>query len=53
MMKLADGRGNIISRAENLKIMGAKATKSIDQRIVERSTDENENQEQAELKLLP
>ncbi len=53
MKKLADGRGNIISRAENLKIMGAKATKSIDQRIVERSTDENDNQEPAELKLLP
>lgn len=51
MKKLADGRGNIISRAENLKLMGAKATKSIDQRIVERSIDDNEDQ--SELRLLP
>ncbi len=51
MKKLADGRGNIISRAENLKLMGAKATKSIDQRIVERSVDDNEDQ--SELRLLP
>ncbi len=52
MKKLADGRGNIISRAENLKLMGAKATKSIDQRIVDRSIDDIENDD-AELKLLP
>lgn len=53
MKKLADGRGNIITRAENLKIMGAKATKAIDQRIVERASDENGSEDQAELKLLP
>lgn len=52
MKKLADGRGNIISRAENLKLMGAKATKSIDQRIVDRSIDDIENDD-TELKLLP
>lgn len=51
MKKLSEGRGNIINRAENLKLMGAKASKTIDPRIVERSMDENE--EQAELKLLP
>ena len=51
MKKLSEGRGNIINRAENLKLMGAKASKTIDPRIVERSIDENE--EQAELKLLP
>ena len=50
MKKLSEGRGNIINRAENLKLMGAKASKTIDPRIVERSIDENE--EQAELKLL-
>ncbi len=51
MKKLADGRGNIISRAENLKLMGAKATKSIDPRIVDRSLDDND--EESELRLLP
>lgn len=48
MKKLSEGRGNIISRAENLKEMGAKASKSIDQRIVDRSDDED----QSELKLI-
>jgi DNA recombination protein RmuC len=47
MKKLSEGRGNIISRAENLKQMGAKATKSIDQRIVDRSDDD-----EPELKLI-
>lgn len=51
MKKLSEGRGNIIGRAENLKLMGAKASKSIDPRIVDRSIDENEDQ--GELKLLP
>lgn len=49
MKKLSDGRGNIISRAENLKLMGAKATKSIDQRIVNRAADENDDEQ---LKLI-
>lgn len=48
MKKLSEGRGNIISRAENLKEMGAKASKSIDQRIVDRLDDED----QSELKLI-
>lgn len=51
MKKLSEGRGNIINRAENLKVMGAKASKSIDPRIVDRSLDENDDQ--SELKLLP
>jgi len=51
MKKLSEGRGNIINRAENLKVMGAKASKSIDPRIVDRSLDENDDQ--GELKLLP
>ncbi|MBN8586006.1 MAG: DNA recombination protein RmuC [Ignavibacteria bacterium] len=53
MKKLSEGRGNIISRAENLKLMGAKATKNIDPRIVDRSAEDNENDDQSELKLLP
>lgn len=50
MKKLADGRGNIISRAENLKALGVKNNRSIDQRIIERS--EEGNYEDDELKLL-
>lgn len=49
MKKLSEGRGNIIGRAENLKLMGAKATKSIDSRIVNRATDEDNNDEQLKL----
>jgi len=53
MKKLAEGRGNIISRAENLKLMGAKATKSIDSRIVERSPDDDDDSgSDNELKLI-
>jgi DNA recombination protein RmuC len=48
MKKLSEGRGNIITRAENLKQMGAKATKSIDSRIVNRASDEDDEQ----LKLI-
>jgi DNA recombination protein RmuC len=43
MKKLSQGKGNIISKAENLKIMGAKTSKSIDQRIADRSDDEEDN----------
>lgn len=42
MKKLADGRGNIISRAENLKSLGVKNNRSIDQRIIERSEEGND-----------
>lgn len=42
MKKLSEGRGNIIGRAENLKLMGAKASKSIDQRIIDRAVNDDE-----------
>jgi len=48
MKKLSEGRGNIITRAENLKLMGAKASKTIDQRIIDRSDEDDDN----ELKLI-
>ncbi|HWA07822.1 MAG TPA: DNA recombination protein RmuC, partial [Ignavibacteria bacterium] len=51
MKKLSEGRGNIINRAENLKAMGAKASKTIDPRIVDRSLDDNDDQ--SDLRLLP
>ncbi|MEO8513039.1 MAG: DNA recombination protein RmuC [Ignavibacteria bacterium] len=53
MNKLKEGKGNIISRAEKLKLMGAKATKSIDQRIVDIANDEDDSNDNSELKLLP
>jgi DNA recombination protein RmuC len=35
--KLADGRGNIISRVENLKLLGARASKSLPSELLERA----------------
>ncbi|MEK1940789.1 MAG: DNA recombination protein RmuC [Pseudomonas sp.] len=35
--KLADGRGNIISRVENLKLLGARASKSLPTELLERA----------------
>lgn len=39
MNKLSDGQGNLIRRTENLKQLGAKAAKQIDQRLLDRSDD--------------
>lgn len=40
MKKLHDGSGNIIKRIENLKTLGAKATKSIGQNLLDKASDE-------------
>jgi DNA recombination protein RmuC len=37
MNKIADGSGNLIRRTEKLKELGAKATKQIDQRLINRA----------------
>jgi len=37
MNKLSDGSGNLIKRAEKIKELGAKTSKSLPQNIVERS----------------
>ncbi|NQW28106.1 MAG: DNA recombination protein RmuC [Flammeovirgaceae bacterium] len=42
MKKLIDGKGNLIKRAEDLKKLGAKATKQLDSRIVDRSGDDSD-----------
>jgi DNA recombination protein RmuC len=39
MSKLVEGRGNIVRGIENLKTLGAKTTKSLDQKLLDR-TDE-------------
>jgi DNA recombination protein RmuC len=40
MNKLVDGKGNLVSRVENLKKMGAKAKKSLPENIIKRSVDD-------------
>ncbi|WP_420831600.1 DNA recombination protein RmuC [Phytopseudomonas seleniipraecipitans] len=35
--KLVDGRGNLISRAENIKLLGARASKSLPPELLERA----------------
>lgn len=41
MNKLVDGSGNLISRVENLKALGAKASKSLPPELIERSKEES------------
>ena len=45
MNKLYEGKGNMIGKAEKLKKLGAKASKSIDQKWLERSGDASEEHE--------
>lgn len=40
MKKLYDGSGNIIRRIENIKALGAKATKSIGQNLLDKSSED-------------
>lgn len=39
MNKLSDGKDNLIRKTERIKELGAKATKTLDQRLVERAND--------------
>ena len=39
MNKLSAGKGNLVNRADKLKELGAKATKNIDQRLLDRAND--------------
>ncbi len=44
MKKLHEGSGNLVSRAEKIKALGAKATKSLPKSLIDRAdTDEEEN----------
>jgi len=40
MNKIVDGKGNLISRAEKIKELGAKTSKSLPQNIVDRAKEE-------------
>lgn len=39
MSKLVEGRGNILKSIENLKTLGAKTTKSLDQKLLDRADE--------------
>jgi len=39
MNKLSTGKGNLVSRTDKLKELGAKATKSVDNRLLDRAND--------------
>lgn len=39
MSKLVEGRGNIVRNIENLKTLGAKTTKSLDQKLLDRADE--------------
>jgi DNA recombination protein RmuC len=39
MKKLSDGSGNLVNRAEKIKELGAKTSKSLPQNIVDRSKE--------------
>ncbi len=41
MNKLTEGKGNLISRVENLKVLGAKASKNLPQGLIERANENN------------
>lgn len=42
MKKLASGAGNLVTKVEDLKKLGARATKSIDKRLLGRSEDQTD-----------
>ncbi|MFY0625260.1 MAG: DNA recombination protein RmuC [Reichenbachiella sp.] len=39
--KLYEGTGNLVTRAEKMKKLGAKASKNLDQKLIERSEEQN------------
>lgn len=43
MVKLRDGKGNLINRVENIKKLGAKTKKSLPQNLIDRSNYEEDN----------
>ncbi|TRX51619.1 DNA recombination protein RmuC [Fulvivirga sp. M361] len=40
MKKLYEGKGNLVNRAQTIKDLGAKASKSLDQKLLDRANDE-------------
>jgi len=44
MNKLHTGKGDLISRVEKLKTLGAKAKKSLPENLLERAMEDNEEE---------
>ena len=42
MYKLVEGRGNLVSRVESIKKMGAKAKKSLPEAIIKRAQEHDD-----------
>ncbi len=40
--KLYDGKGNLVKRAENIKILGAKTSKTLPQKLIDYATDSHD-----------
>ncbi|MBK7887317.1 MAG: DNA recombination protein RmuC [Bacteroidetes bacterium] len=53
MNKLHLGRGNLISRVENLRKLGVKTTKQINQKLIERTEDIDNTDENASAESTP
>jgi len=51
-MKKLTGKGNLIRRVEKLKKLGAKASKQIDQKLVSRAMDEEDEQAESDNSTL-
>ncbi len=51
MNKLSTGRGNILTRTENLKELGAKATKSIPSELIRHENDEQDDDKYKDIKI--
>ena len=45
MKKLSEGKGNLVRRAESLREIGAKATRQMDKRMLDRALDEEKSNE--------
>jgi hypothetical protein len=41
MKKLVTGRGNLVNQAEKIREMGAKNTRRLDAKVIQRSLDES------------
>jgi DNA recombination protein RmuC len=44
MNKLQTGRGNIVSKIENLRKLGLKTNKQINQKVIDNATDLDDDQ---------
>lgn len=51
-MKKLTGKGNLIRRVEKLKKLGAKASKQLDQKLLNRAEIEDEEEEESENETL-